>query len=130
MKIKLKLLWLWLEKNGLHLFYGISLLFSIILGVKFKEILDEKNQLLNKNKEEAEKLRQAELKAKEREEQIRKTYEQTIKDIKAHNDAELKTIASQKDKEIKELSERFADNPELMADEINKLFNIPIYPKQ
>lgn len=128
MKTKLVLFWLWLKRNWLHLFYGLSLIFSIILGVKFKTILEEKNELLRKNKEEAEKIRRAELEAKEREQRIKQIYEQTIKDIQAQNNATLKLLAEEKDKEIKKLSERYAANPELMAKEINELFGIPIYP--
>lgn len=129
MKIKLKFFLLWLKNYWLHLFYAITFLFGILLGAKTLSILEERNELLERNKQEAARLRQIAELAKQREELIKKTYEQTIKDINEKNDLNLKRLAEEKDKEIKRLAKEFSTNPRLMAERVNELFGIPIYPQ-
>ncbi len=120
-------LWLSVKKYWLHLFYAVGALVAIVLGVSLKQILSERNRVLAGNNNEFEKLQQAEAAARLREQQAQQNYERTVAAINAKNNKALKLLAAEKEKEIKKLSTQFADNPTAMAEEMNKLFGIPIY---
>ena len=122
----------WIKGNWALLLLGVGMIFALVVAKNkvnlYNQLMTEFQNQQAQNVRELEQLRSIQRDQLAKQEIINRRYQEVLDRIQQNYQEQLKTLDAHKESEIRRIISENHDDPAVMANEINSLFGIPIYP--
>jgi flagellar motility protein MotE (MotC chaperone) len=121
-----------IKGNWALLLLGVGMIFALVVAKNkvnlYNQLMTEFQNQQAQNVRELEQLRSIQRDQLAKQEIINRRYQEVLDRIQQNYQEQLKTLDAHKESEIRRIISENHDDPAVMANEINSLFGIPIYP--
>lgn len=122
----------WLKNNWLVLLLLAGLVYAIIFArgksSDYDQLIKQFQDQLTRNRQDLDQLRQIQQQELQKQQEINQKYNETLQLIQQNYQQEMAALDAQKKNELQNIIANTHDDPNAMAQQINALFGLPIYP--
>lgn len=128
----LKIAGTWIKGHALLLVLGVLLVYAMIASKNkqalYNQLLQEFQGQQAKNAKELQDLRNIQQENLRKQEEINRKYNEVLDRIQKNYQDQLQNLDAQKEQDLRRIIAANHDDPNAMANDINALFGIPIFP--
>ena len=128
----LKIAGTWIKGHALLLALGVLLVYAMIASKNkqtlYNQLLQEFQGQQAKNAKELQDLRNIQQENLRKQEEINRKYNEVLDRIQKNYQDQLQNLDAQKEQDLRRIIAANHDDPNAMANDINTLFGIPIFP--
>lgn len=128
----LKIAGTWIKGHALLLVLGVLLVYAMIASKNkqalYNQLLQEFQGQQAKNAKELQDLRNIQQENLRKQEEINRKYNEVLDRIQKNYQDQLQNLDAQKEQDLRRIIAANHDDPNAMANDINTLFGIPIFP--
>lgn len=128
----LKVAGTWIKGHAILLVLGVLLVYALIASKNkkdlYEQLLSEFQGQQAKNAKDLQDLRDIQQENLRKQEEINRKYNEVLDRIQKNYHDQLQNLDAQKEQDLRRIIAANHDNPTAMANDINILFGIPIFP--